>query len=111
MYAGADFLLMPSRVEPCGLNQLYALKYGTIPVVRSIGGLRDTVIDISKVGGIGIVHEEVNVKDITNAMDRALELYKNQVEFKKVRKRGMQKDYSWEVSANSYINIYNSLKD
>ncbi|MDX1828022.1 MAG: glycogen synthase [Lutibacter sp.] len=111
MYAGADFLLMPSRVEPCGLNQLYALKYGTIPVVRSIGGLKDTVIDISKVGGIGIVHEEVNVKDITNAIDRALELYKNQDEFKKVRKRGMQKDYSWEVSANSYINIYNSLKD
>lgn len=111
MYAGADFLLMPSRVEPCGLNQLYALKYGTIPVVRNVGGLKDTVIDISNTNGIGIVHEKVNVKDITNAIDRAVELYKNQSEFKKVRKRGMQKNYSWEVSANSYINIYKSLKD
>jgi len=110
MYAGADFLLMPSRVEPCGLNQLYALKYGTIPVVRSIGGLKDTVIDISKTGGIGIVHEEVKVEDITNAIDRAVELYKKQPEYKEIRKRGMQKNHSWEVSATSYINIYKSLK-
>ncbi|MCF6181604.1 glycogen/starch synthase [Lutibacter sp.] len=110
MYAGADFLLMPSRVEPCGLNQLYALRYGTIPVVRSIGGLKDTVIDISKKDGVGIVHKNVAVNEIIEAMDRAVELYNNPLGFKKIRKRGMQKNYSWEVSATSYINIYKSLK-
>lgn len=110
MYAGADFLLMPSRVEPCGLNQLYALRYGTIPVVRSIGGLKDTVIDISKKGGVGIVHKNVAVNEIIEAMDRAVKLYDNPLEYKKIRKRGMQKNHSWEVSATSYINIYKSLK-
>jgi starch synthase len=110
MYSGADFLLMPSRVEPCGLNQLYALRYGTIPVVRSIGGLKDTVIDISnKKEGVGIVHKNVEVQEIVDAIERAIHLYKNQPEFKKVRKRGMQKNHSWEVSATSYINIYKSL--
>jgi len=110
MYAGADFLLMPSRVEPCGLNQLYALRYGTIPVVRSIGGLKDTVIDISnKKEGVGIVHQKVEVKEIIDAIARAVNLYESQPVFKKVRKRGMQKNHSWEVSATSYINIYKSL--
>jgi starch synthase len=110
MYAAADFLLMPSRVEPCGLNQLYALRYGTIPIVRSIGGLKDTVIDISKKNGVGIVHKNVTLNEIIEALDRAVELYNNPLEFKKIRKRGMQKNYSWEVSATSYINIYKSLK-
>ena len=74
MYAGADFLLMPSRVEPCGLNQLYAMKYGTVPVVRRTGGLRDTVIDIGEEGGYGITFNHSRVGDITHAIYRYVEL-------------------------------------
>ncbi|PKQ45974.1 glycogen synthase [Confluentibacter flavum] len=109
IYAGADFLLMPSRVEPCGLNQMYALRYGTIPVVRSIGGLKDTVIDISEKNGFGICHEEVTVLDIINAMDRAVALYKEELKYKKLRSKIMEIDHSWDVSAQEYINLYNSI--
>ena len=109
MYAGADFLLMPSRVEPCGLNQLYALRYGTIPVVRSTGGLKDTVIDIDEENGFGIRHDEVTVEAISNAIKRASELYKNQVEYKKNRKKIMSINHSWDASAKKYINLYKSL--
>ncbi|WP_100613640.1 glycogen synthase [Confluentibacter citreus] len=109
IYAGADFLLMPSRVEPCGLNQMYALRYGTIPVVRSIGGLKDTVIDISEKNGFGICHEEVTVLDIINAIDRATALYNEQSKYKKLRSKIMEIDHSWNVSAQEYINLYNSI--
>jgi starch synthase len=110
IYGGADFLLMPSRVEPCGLNQMYALRYGQIPIVRSIGGLKDTVIDVSEIGGFGICHENVEVNEILNAIDRAKALYKNQSAFKKIRKRIMSIDHSWDASAKEYINLYKSLK-
>ena len=93
IYAGADFLLMPSRVEPCGLNQMYALRYGTIPVVRSIGGLKDTVTDISKENGFGICHNNVSVLEITKAIDRGVDLYENQSEYKKIRKSIMEIDH------------------
>ncbi|OEK09693.1 glycogen synthase [Flavivirga aquatica] len=109
IYSGADFLLMPSRVEPCGLNQMYALKYGTIPIVRSIGGLKDTVIDISEKNGFGICHDHVTVTDIVTAIDRGIELYKNKVIFKKIRKQIMTIDHSWDASANEYINLYKSI--
>ena len=72
MYAGADFLLMPSRVEPCGLNQLYAMRYGTIPIVRSTGGLKDTVIDFGDTGGFGIRFEQASVDDIVYSAAEAL---------------------------------------
>jgi len=110
IYSGADFLLMPSRVEPCGLNQMYALRYGTIPVVRSIGGLKDTVVDISNEEGFGICHDNVTVSDISNAIDRSIELYKNQTEYKKIRKKIMSIDHSWNASAMEYINLYKTLK-
>ncbi|CAH8286670.1 starch synthase [Mariniflexile fucanivorans] len=109
IYAGADFLLMPSRVEPCGLNQMYALRYGTIPIVRSIGGLKDTVIDISKENGFGICHNNVSVLEITKAIDRGVALYENQSEYKKIRKSIMEIDHSWHVSAEEYIKLYKSI--
>src|SRR5690606_14838440 len=109
MYSGADFLLMPSRVEPCGLNQMYALRYGTIPIVRRIGGLKDTVIDISEKNGFGICHEQTSVLEITNAIDRAITLYKDQKAYKKIRANIMKIDHSWGVSAQEYINLYNSI--
>jgi starch synthase len=108
MYAGADFLLMPSLVEPCGLNQLYALRYGTIPVVSNVGGLKDTVVDIAN-HGFGIVHRQTTVKEVYIAIGRACELYKNQKEFRAIRKSIMQLDHSWDASAKEYITLYHTL--
>ncbi|WNH08705.1 glycogen synthase [Thalassobellus suaedae] len=110
IYAGADFLLMPSRVEPCGLNQMYALRYGTIPIVRSIGGLKDTVIDITEENGFGICHKNVTVPEITEAIDRGVTLYSDQTKYKTIRNTIMQLDHSWDVSAKEYINLYNTIK-
>jgi len=108
MYAGADFLLMPSRVEPCGLNQMYALRYGTVPVVHQIGGLKDTVIDISK-NGVGFVHQQLTVSAICKTISRATKFYSETDKFKKNRILIMQIDHSWDSSAASYISLYNSL--
>jgi starch synthase len=109
IYAGADFLLMPSRVEPCGLNQMYSLRYGTIPVVNSIGGLIDTIIDIDEEAGFGIRHKEVQVPLVCEAIARAQELYEDEARFKKIRKKIMQIDHSWHNSVQQYIDLYNSL--
>jgi len=109
VYAGADFILMPSRVEPCGLNQMYALRYGSIPIVRSIGGLKDTVVDISEKGGFGICHNEVTVLEITEAIERGAKLFENQEKYHKIRKKVMGINHSWDASALSYINLYKSL--
>ena len=108
MYAGGDFLLMPSRVEPCGLNQMYSLRYATIPIVNKIGGLKDTVEDVSE-GGFGFLHTENTVKGIFNSIKRATEFYKDSSQFKETRKRIMQIDHSWDESAQQYINLYKSL--
>jgi starch synthase len=110
MYAGADFLLMPSRVEPCGLNQMYSLKYGTVPVVSRVGGLIDTVIDIDE-GGFGICHNEITSKDIAIAINRAADFYNNSKKFQTNRKKIMKIDHSWDASAEQYLNLYKSLKE
>jgi len=109
IYAGADFLLMPSRVEPCGLNQLYSLRYGTIPIVRSIGGLKDTVLDIED-NGFGLCHNETSEKDILHTLKRAIAFYNEPPKFKKIRKHIMGIDHSWNVSAQQYKDLYNNLK-
>jgi starch synthase len=106
MYAAADFLLMPSRVEPCGLNQMYALRYGTIPIVRSTGGLRDTVKDIGVEGGFGICFNTASVGDICNAIYRSLNLYQDEERFNKIIEQVMKIDHSWQQSAEIYINLY-----
>ncbi len=108
IYAGSDFLLMPSRVEPCGLNQMYALRYGTIPIVRRIGGLKDTVIDIGD-GGCGICHDQTSVKDVCDSIERAVDFYENQTSFRKIRNKCMRIDHSWDKSAEEYLSLYNSL--
>lgn len=109
MYAGGDFLLMPSRVEPCGLNQMYAMRYGTVPVVRSIGGLKDTVKDYGDEGGYGICFNNASVEDIVYSIGRALELYKDKATFAQIRKTMMQINNSWETSAQKYIDLYKSI--
>ena len=109
IYAGADFLLMPSRVEPCGLNQLYALRYGTVPIVRRTGGLRDTVMDIGD-GGFGICHDQCSTFDVTHSIQRAKSFFQNKKAFNKIRKQIMQIDHSWNKAAMDYIELYQSLK-
>ena len=109
MYAGADFLLMPSRVEPCGLNQMYAMRYGTVPVVRRTGGLKDTVIDFGEEEGYGICFNYATVDDIVYSIGRSLDLYADKVKMDEVRQRMMEINNSWENSAGRYIDLYNSI--
>jgi len=109
LYAAADFILMPSRVEPCGLNQMYALRYGTVPIVNSIGGLKDTVIDVGE-KGFGIRHGGPNVHEVVHAIGRAIEFTGFADHFKKNRKLIMQIDHSWDASAQTYINLYHSIQ-
>ena len=110
IYAGADFILMPSRVEPCGLNQLYALRYGTVPVVRNTGGLHDTVVDYGDKGGYGIRFNHVSVGDMTHGIWRAVELFNQPVKLKEIRQQIMQLDFSWESSVQGYLQLYESMR-
>lgn len=109
VYAGADFLLMPSRVEPCGLNQLYSLRYGCMPIVRRTGGLKDTVIDLGE-GGYGICHNEATVEEVVYSIGRAVSHFAKPKEFKEIQKTMMELDYSWENSAEMYVSLYKQLK-
>lgn len=109
MYAGSDFILMPSRVEPCGLNQMFAMRYGTIPIVRGVGGLKDTVRDISKPGGAGIVFSEFTLENAIHAVKRAIKLYENEAAFTRISSRIMKLDYSWNRSAEKYRDLYYHL--
>lgn len=105
IYASSDFLLMPSRVEPCGLNQMYAMRYGTIPIVRYTGGLRDTVQDIST-GGSGINFGEASATAAVEAMHRGLQIYHVEGLMPKLVQSNMSFDFSWEKSAQLYLDLY-----
>jgi starch synthase len=105
IYAGSDFLLMPSRVEPCGLNQMYSFRYGTIPIVRRTGGLKDTVIDMGDDGN-GICHDQASIADICYSIQRAVKLYEDKKSLKKIIKSGMNIDNSWESVCHKYIEMY-----
>lgn len=109
IYAGADFLIMPSRVEPCGLNQLYAVRYGTMPVVHSTGGLADTVIDVDNPGGYGITFDLLDIQELVNAIGRALDIFTVKSRMTDLRKKMMLLDFSWDRSAKEYIDLYKSL--
>ncbi|OGY94441.1 MAG: hypothetical protein A2406_03390, partial [Candidatus Komeilibacteria bacterium RIFOXYC1_FULL_37_11] len=106
VYAGADFFLMPSRFEPCGLGQMIAMRYGAIPVVRATGGLKDTVVD----NKTGLVFKAYNKQEMGKVLDRSLTLYKNKAKFVKILKAGMEQDFSWDKSAKEYLKLYNKLK-
>ena len=109
IYAGADFLLMPSKSEPCGLSQMIALRYGSIPVVRKTGGLADSIQDSGLYEGNGFVFENYNADEMAHAVYRAVEGYKNKEGWAQLRKRAMQCDNSWNVSANAYIRLYKEI--
>lgn len=110
LYAGADFLLMPSRVEPCGLNQMYALRYGTMPLVRSTGGLQDTVTDMGDENGFGIRFNHASVDDLNYSIGRAIDVYADTKRMNELRKRMMEIDHSWENTVAAYTNLYQSLR-
>lgn len=110
IYGGSDSILMPSRVEPCGLNQMYAMRYGTLPVVRETGGLKDTVKDISERGGYGFTFRDFTVEAAVTALDRALDLYEDSSKLSRIRKRIMELDFSWNVSAQQYIEMYKEIQ-
>jgi starch synthase len=108
-YAAADFLLMPSRVEPCGLNQMYAMRYGTIPMVRDTGGLHDTVIDIGAPNGFGISFLHATETDIVYSIERAIDVYKDQAQMKNMITHCMQIDHSWDAVVKEYKIVYESI--
>ena len=108
-YAGADFFLMPSLFEPCGLSQIISLRYGTIPIVRETGGLRDTVLSYNPYNdeGNGFSFFNYNAHDMLNVIRRAIHYFENDKQtIKKLRQRGMMGDYSWSHSAKEYVKLY-----
>lgn len=108
--AGADIFLMPSSYEPCGLNQMYSLKYGTIPIVTPRGGLDDTIIDASLKGGNGFKMEDLTEEALITKVREAAVLYKDRRRWRRLQKSAFGCDFSWDVSARSYIDLYCSLK-
>lgn len=111
-YAGADFLLMPSKFEPCGLSQMIAMRYGTIPVVRETGGLKDSVIPYNQFEdtGDGFSFANYNAHEMLFALKRGIELYReNRKSWDALVRRAMKKDFSWKRSARQYIKLYEEL--
>lgn len=106
VYAGADFFLMPSKSEPCGLAQMIASRYGTVPIVRATGGLRDTIKDCTNGEGNGFIFEHYNAHDLLNAIHRGLHLYKNKEQWNQLVEWIMTLDFSWEKSAREYEKLY-----
>ena len=111
--AGSDVFLVPSIYEPCGLTQMYALKYGTVPLVRATGGLNDTVFqyDSNTEAGNGFKFKSATSGELLRSIKQAVALYKDKTEWKKLISNGMKEDFSWKKSAEKYIEIYRNLKN
>ncbi len=111
--AGADMFLMPSRYEPCGLNQIYSLKYGTVPVVRATGGLDDTIEpwDARSGRGTGFKFTEYTGEALLSTIRAALQAYRDQASWKKLMRNGMSRDFSWNASAQEYVKVYERARE
>ena len=114
MYAAADFLLMPSRFEPCGLNQMIAMNYGAMPIVHKVGGLKDSVHSINvfndKSGfGFGITYTKESARSLTKAIMHAIETFEDKKVFTRIIQHNMRSDFSWKKSAKRYAHLYNTL--
>jgi starch synthase len=105
IYAGSDIFLMPSRYEPCGISQMIAMRYGSVPLVRAVGGLHDTVTDSET----GFVFVDKKVKSFNDTFKRALQLYPYHSRWANLQKAGMAQDFSWPRSAQKYIELYKKL--
>ncbi|HEY5123209.1 MAG TPA: glycogen synthase GlgA [Ignavibacteria bacterium] len=109
--AGADMFLMPSKYEPCGLSQLYSLRYGTVPVVRNTGGLADTITDYKKANGCGFLFNNYKQTELLKTIKTAISLYrKNKPKWHTLMRNGMALDFSWKVSAKKYMDLYKILE-
>jgi len=109
MYASADLFLMPSKSEPCGLAQMICCSYGTIPLVRSVGGLYDSIIPYGDEGSNGFRFDNYNAHELLYAVKKAIEVYNNTAEWEALRKRAIASDFTWQKSAEKYMQIYNNL--
>lgn len=111
VYAGSDYFLMPSRFEPCGLSQLIAMRYGSLPIVRKTGGLKDSVVPYNKFtnDGTGLGFLNYDASDLSRSIQEALSLYGDQKAFKEVRRKAMKARFSWEKSANEYETLYKTI--
>ena len=109
IYAGADIFLMPSQNEPCGLAQMVAMRYGTIPIVRETGGLKDTVTDAGTIGGNGFTFKTYDAMDMLDAVKRACALYQEKRKWNALVKRAMLCDFSWNRSAKDYLDLYQEI--
>ncbi|MGD2017201.1 MAG: glycogen synthase [Planctomycetota bacterium] len=107
--AGSDLFLMPSRYEPCGLNQMYSLKYGTVPLVRSTGGLADTVERFEDDRGTGFVFYEHTSSALEDTLAHALEVWRDQAAWRRMQLRGMEKDFSWDAQVTRYEDLYAAI--
>ncbi len=110
--AGSDMFLMPSLYEPCGLNQMYSLKYGTVPVVRETGGLADSVVQINAdtASGTGVVFRDYNQAGLSWGINRALDLFEDQKLWRKIINNAMSQDFSWQVQGQRYVDLYHHLQ-
>lgn len=109
IYAGSDFFLMPSKFEPCGLSQLIAMRYGSLPIVRATGGLEDTVVGYPMPDSTGFKFWGYNGWDMMSAVNCALNIYKDKFTFNAMRKSAMEADFSWKKSSVEYLNMYKEL--
>ena len=107
-----SLFLMPSRFEPCGLNQMYSSRYGTLPIVRETGGLADTVqnYDPATGTGTGFVFREYSPKALLGTLQWALSVYPNQAAWQALQRAGMSRDFSWDASAQEYVKVYERAK-
>jgi starch synthase len=113
LYAGGDILILPSRYEPCGLTQMLAMRYGCLPVARATGGLVDTIIDpkTNPEGATGFLFPRVDPDSFVSALKRALQVYSQPEDWKRMQMNAMQQDFSWQRSAQEYIKIYHEIKN
>ena len=111
--AGADLFLMPSRFEPSGLNQMYSMRYGTVPLVRAVGGLADTVRNFNpKTGeGTGFSFDEYSAQALLNTLRWALDVYQDRATWQRIQRAGMARDFSWDASAREYVKVYERVGD
>lgn len=109
MYASADIFLMPSKSEPCGLAQMIACSYGTVPIVRAVGGLYDSIIPYNKENCNGFNFNNYNAHDLLFTVKNALSIYSDKEEWARLRKNAISSDFSWNVSAEKYIKLYKNL--
>jgi len=110
IYAGSDMMMVPSRYEPCGLIQMIAMRYGSVPVARATGGLRDTITDYKEGhNSTGFLFKKAKPKAMAKALRRALMVYPNETEWEMLQKQGMAQDFTWQNSAVQYLDIYHSL--